>query len=115
MSEAKYLVRPFCGKLDALIFSCPGCKYDHGVNLTPEGPFINTQGKKDIWSWNKSFDVPTIRASVLIEGGRDKDGKILSPRCHSFITDGKIQFLTDCEHELSGHTVPLPDISEEVP
>lgn len=32
--------------------------------------------------------------------------------CHSFITDGKWQFLSDCAHPLAGQTVPmvpLPD------
>lgn len=27
--------------------------------------------------------------------------------CHSFITDGEIQFLNDCTHKLAGHTVDL--------
>jgi len=30
--------------------------------------------------------------------------------CHSFITDGKIQFLSDCTHHLAGQTVDLNDI-----
>lgn len=30
--------------------------------------------------------------------------------CHSFVTDGRIQFLSDCSHALAGQTVPLPDI-----
>jgi hypothetical protein len=29
--------------------------------------------------------------------------------CHSFVTDGKIQFLSDCTHALAGQTVALPD------
>jgi hypothetical protein len=29
--------------------------------------------------------------------------------CHSFVTDGRIQFLSDCTHELAGQTVDLPD------
>jgi hypothetical protein len=29
--------------------------------------------------------------------------------CHSFITDGRIQFLGDCTHRLAGQTVPIPD------
>jgi len=28
-------------------------------------------------------------------------------RCHSFVTDGQIQFLGDCTHALAGQTVPL--------
>jgi hypothetical protein len=29
--------------------------------------------------------------------------------CHSFVTNGKIQFLADCTHKLAGQTVELPD------
>jgi hypothetical protein len=29
--------------------------------------------------------------------------------CHSFVTDGRIQFLEDCTHELAGQTVDLPE------
>lgn len=27
--------------------------------------------------------------------------------CHSFITDGQIQYLSDCTHSLAGKTVPM--------
>ena len=33
--------------------------------------------------------------------------------CHSFIRDGRIQFLGDCTHHLAGQTVDLPDFTEE--
>jgi hypothetical protein len=32
--------------------------------------------------------------------------------CHSFITDGFIQFLDDCTHPLAGQTVEIPDMNE---
>jgi hypothetical protein len=28
-------------------------------------------------------------------------------RCHSFVNDGSVQFLGDCEHELAGQTVAM--------
>jgi hypothetical protein len=31
------------------------------------------------------------------------------PVCHSFVTDGRIQFLTDCTHAFAGRTVDLPE------
>ncbi|MDO7235351.1 hypothetical protein Q5M68_18790 [Acinetobacter baumannii] len=31
-------------------------------------------------------------------------------RCHLFLTEGKIQFLTDCHHELAGLTVDMVPI-----
>ena len=30
--------------------------------------------------------------------------------CHSFVTDGRIQFLADCTHPLAGQTVDLPEV-----
>jgi hypothetical protein len=53
-----------------------------------------------VWQWNGDRDKPTIRASILVRG---------KTICHSFITDGKIQFLPDCTHELSGKTVELEE------
>ncbi|MNR55162.1 hypothetical protein D3C85_1754830 [compost metagenome] len=30
--------------------------------------------------------------------------------CHSWVTDGKIQFLHDCTHALAGQTIALEDV-----
>lgn len=40
--------------------------------------------------------------------GRPDAGK--THVCHSFIRDGRIEFLSDCTHALAGQTVDLPDI-----
>lgn len=58
------------------------------------------------WTWNGSIDKPTVRPSVLTKG-KDEDGDHI---CHSWINDGKVQFLGDCTHELAGQTVDLLDI-----
>lgn len=71
-------------------FQCPGCKYGHHVT-TPR------------WTWNGSLEAPTFTPSILVNGNTP------SARCHSFVKDGKIQFLNDCFHELKGQTVDLPD------
>jgi hypothetical protein len=78
------------------VFHCPGCKCAHGVT---------TQGYKQEprWTWNESMDAPTFKPSILCN--RDDP----ATRCHSFVTDGKIQFLGDCFHELKNKTVDLPD------
>ena len=54
------------------------------------------------WSWNGSYDTPTFFPSLLVN-------KDYPDRCHSFVTNGNIQFLNDCHHELRGKTVALPD------
>ena len=67
------------------MFFCPGCKCAHYFT-TPD------------WSFNDDMVKPTVSPSILTR---------TSILCHSFVRDGNIQFLTDCEHELAGETVAL--------
>ena len=102
-----------------LEFQCPGCNETHAVNSR--------------WTWNGSVDLPTFSPSVLLTTGHfcsewkqgdncwctyndehpDKLAPFSCARCHSFVVDGKIQFLADCTHKLAGQTVELPDFKEE--
>jgi len=77
------------GSIDHTFF-CPGCECAH---------VIRTSGEK-AWQWNGSLTTPTFSPSYLVLGER---------RCHSFIKEGRIQFLDDCWHELKGQTVDLPE------
>lgn len=72
------------------VFHCPGCGYGHNVDVPR-------------WTWNGSFDRPTFTPSLLVN--QHDPGS----RCHSFVEDGKILFLSDCFHSLAGQTVDLPD------
>ncbi len=83
-----------------LIFECPGCDHAHGVYSKPTG---HPQGGPS-WDWNGSMDKPTFSPSILVQGEH---------RCHSFVREGKIQYLVDCSHGLAGQTVELPEINEE--
>lgn len=83
-----------------LWFFCPGCGDSHACQV--EGP-------SPIWTWNGRTDRPTLSPSVLLEAAVTTEGKELSPRCHSFVRDGQIQYLTDCTHALAGQTVDIPD------
>ena len=84
-------------------FKCPGC---HALHQ------IQTPG----WMWNQSLDKPTFRPSVLVTYPANPDAIEefrewrTERRCHSFITDGRVQFLSDCTHQLAGKTVDLPEI-----
>lgn len=111
-------------KLDELIrFYCPGCKTHHHIQ---HGSDIGPN-----WGWNGSLERPTFSPSVLVSGtdfterGRadyeawraaghpDRGGKAFERApmvCHSFVTDGRIQYLGDCTHELAGQTVDLPPL-----
>lgn len=77
-------------------FHCVGCGYDHHVNTNPD-----FAGGK-VWDFNQNFESPTVRPSLLVNANIGK-------RCHLFITDGKIQYLNDCDHDLRGQTVDMLD------
>lgn len=82
------------------VFHCAGCGYSHPFEIeTPKG---------DGWRWNGSLEKPTFQPSLLVYGG----GLAHTPRCHSFVTNGEIQYLSDSTHSLSGMTVELPDWDE---
>lgn len=88
---------------DAKIFFCTGCKNTHSMRVQ-----INPQTPHPCWSFNGNHEQPTFKPSILVTcdfpveyGGRQI--------CHSFVTDGKIEFLGDCTHALKGKTVEIPD------
>jgi hypothetical protein len=77
---------------DLWLFHCPGCECGHFIN--------------DGWSFNGDVDNPTVSPSILVNvGGKSPS----TPVCHSFVRDGKIEFLNDCTHKLAGHTVEIPE------
>lgn len=77
-------------------FYCPGCETSHVINTDPKRGW-------PCHSLTGSLARPTIRASVLANP-KGIDG---APRCHSFVTSGEIEFLSDCTHTLAGKTVRL--------
>jgi hypothetical protein len=83
-------------KIHRYFIHCPACKEEHQLN---EG-----------WSFNGNVEKPTFSPSLLVQGGRGWDESYQDFVCHSFIKDGKIQFLNDCSHELRGKTVELLEV-----
>lgn len=82
-------------------FHCPGCEYAHGFTVGGES------GTHPSWTWNGSMDKPTFTPSLLC------NASLSESRCHSFVTDGRIQFLSDCFHKLANQTVEIPDWDSE--
>lgn len=83
-------------------FRCPGCASTHYIQHGAE------DGAN--WSWNGNLEKPTFTPSVLVTyPGKDAGQDGAPPAvCHSFVTDGRIQYLGDCTHVLAGQTVDLP-------
>lgn len=77
------------------VFFCPGCG---GVHMY--------DAKR--WAFNENLRNPTFSPSYLC--GHKPD---VGNRCHSYVTDGRIQFLGDCGHALRGQTVELPELPVE--
>lgn len=92
------------------VVNCPGCKHVHVYDKR--------------WTFNGDRNKPTFRASYLSKythphGYTNENpapvgynGPYDTEVCHSFVTDGKIQFLSDCTHALAGQTVEIPDVDE---
>lgn len=79
-----------------ICFHCPGCDGTHSIPVSgPKG-----------WTWDQSLDKPTFHPSILYNVGRSNPTEHL---CHSWVTEGKIEFLGDSTHSLAGQTVELPD------
>lgn len=81
-------------------FCCP-CGETHVVDVGPGG-----------WGYNGDAVRPTLRPSVLARGVID--GTATPYVCHSYITDGQIQFFGDCTHALAGKTVDLLPWDESI-
>lgn len=94
-------------------FWCPGCDEPHQVTIAGAAP----------WGFNGDYDQPTFTPSYLtwsdpkpnIDPEYDPTGKYRNGfRCHSYIKDGSIEFLTDCTHTLAGKTVELREWGESL-
>ena len=98
---------------------CPGCKEHHQLRV-------------GTWNFNGDLERPTFSPSLLVTIGHytsrhrsgpcwcdynrehpDDPSPFKCGRCHSFIRDGRIEFLGDCTHELRSQTVDLPPVHEE--
>ena len=87
---------------DSVSILCPGCGLFHVMPVTGD---VSPK-----WQFNGSLDKPTITPSINATLSK-RDGTVYM-RCHSFITDGRIKFLEDSTHELSGKTIELPEIGD---
>lgn len=104
------------------LFWCPGCQCGHAVWV--ERP--NGLGAR--WTFNGDMVRPTFQPSLLVqhdiwfppvtsENMAEWD-KAPWPQtkqrhvCHTFVTDGQIQYLGDCTHALAGKTIPMEPFND---
>jgi hypothetical protein len=101
----------------SIMFWCPGCDGMHGIRVG--------DGSGPRWGYNGDPEKPTFTPSILSQYDRahppvnaenlEEWKRVpwvqtkVHEVCHSFVTDGRIQFLNDCTHELAGQTVDIPD------
>lgn len=87
------------------------------VELNMPGPLpyriipVILRGKRvgtPCWTWNGDTEKPTLRPSILSKAPYGPEQ--IEIRCHSFVNDGKVQFLNDCTHEFTGQTIDLLDV-----
>lgn len=107
----------FEGVRYGMAFDCPGCSLTHVVNVAryPSAP-----AAFPVWRWNNSMEIPTFEPSLSVTCGPWKDespapanyGPDGILRCHSFVREGRIQFLSDCTHALAGQTMELPAVED---
>jgi hypothetical protein len=111
-------VHPCCDVADGpttgyMIF-CPACECGHKFD----------SGR---WTFDGDMERPTFSPSMLVKSGHyasghqgscwctynaehpDDPAPFQCSVCHSFVRDGRIEFLSDCTHRLAGQTVDLPD------
>lgn len=81
------------------LWHCPGCNAIHQCDSR--------------WTFNGDVLKPTFRASCLVDECHRRDGT--RTRCHSYVTDGRVEFLNDSTNGAAGKTMDLPDWDERHP
>lgn len=84
---------------------CPGCGDLHCANIA------GTEGKDILWTWDGNKERPTISPSILVRWYDSQRGPQV---CHSFVRDGKWEYLPDSTHALAGQAVPVVPIPNGV-
>lgn len=86
------------------LFYCPGCKVGHYI-------VTEASGGRPVWTWNGSYDRPTVSPSIRVMYSGADAGVDGAPQkcCHFFVREGQIEYCSDSTHELSGKTVPMEE------
>jgi hypothetical protein len=86
---------------------CPACRdieRAEGYEEIAGEHTVPFTGATTAWEFNGDVERPTLSPSLL----RTAPHKSLV--CHSFVRDGRIEYLGDSTHALRGQTVELPEV-----
>lgn len=84
---------------------CPGCDRPHTLTVRPTD-------KTPSWEFDGNLELPTISPSIHANPPGQYHIKQF-PICHSFVRAGRIEYLSDTTHHLSGQTIDLPEYPED--
>src|SRR5579859_1441262 len=128
MARARW-VRDGLGRLYGVQVVCPGCTahvqaqaaghtryHTLPVSNLPTGETESrAAANAPHWGFNGDMERPTLSPSIRATHPLydDNEHNIGTYTCHSFVTDGRIQFLGDCTHAMAGQTVDLPGCPPE--
>jgi hypothetical protein len=84
------------GRGTQYLYWCIGCEEYHQIIVGPSA-----------WGFNGDQDNPTVEGSVLVHGPQRSTPAKPEGVCHSFIRDGRIEYLADSTHALAGQTVGM--------
>lgn len=95
------------GQLIGHAIRCPACEAEDTGSLHVF--YLKTTWSSPGWSFNgdvyKPTFIPSMMARCRLKG--------VEHVCHSFVTDGRIQYLGDCTHALKGQTIDLPPFDDK--
>jgi len=105
---------------DMVAFYCPGCECSHmvdpkrwAVDLVHDTIHPSVLVHEN-WKMPNDWDPDTAPRDESGKFVTQENGKILgavkTPRCHSFVRNGKIQYLNDCTHALAGKIVDMEEM-----
>ena len=126
--KAKQVLNADTNEIIGYKIICVGCDQEHIV-------YTKAFNEQHVWGFNGNIENPTFTPSLLIRSGHfipdfksnercwctynkecidkgEEPSSFECKICHSFITDGKIQYLSDCTHSLAGQTIDLPNIEQ---
>lgn len=97
--------------MELVVHYCPGCKRIHTVRV--DGPPSIPGNHK--WQLTGTPDNPSLHPSVRFfypESAYKDNPDLPWYQCHYNVKNGRLEFHSDCSHELKGQTIDMPELTE---